>query len=54
MAQIHEETIAIRFSKLIRPGTDTPSLITPELLTTLEAVAQEVVDSNVLVEIIQN
>lgn len=54
MAQIHEELIAIRFSKLIKPDTETPSLVTPELMATLEAVAQEVVDSNVVVEIIQN
>ena len=54
MAQIHEELIAIRFSKLIKPDTEIPSLVTPELIATLEAVAQEVVDSNVVVEIIQN
>ena len=54
MAQIHEEIIAIRFSRLIRKGEKPTSIVNEDILTTLETAAQELAGDGVIVEVIEN
>jgi pyruvate/2-oxoglutarate/acetoin dehydrogenase E1 component len=54
MAQIHEEIIAIRFSRLIRKGEDPTAIVNEDILTTLETAAQELAGDGVIVEVIEN
>ena len=54
MAQIHEEIIAIKFSKLIRKGEKSDSIINEDILTTLESAAQELAGEGVVVEAVGN
>jgi hypothetical protein len=54
MAQIHEEVIAIKFSKLFRNNEKTTTIVTSNLLSTLSDAAQELAGDGVIVEIIQN
>lgn len=54
MAKIHEELIAIRLSKLIKDSeTDASDIAGPEVIQSLEAVAQELVGNGVIVEVIK-
>ena len=50
MAQIIEENIVIKVSKLVRTGGD-ESLVPAETLQALEAVAQELLGDTVIVEV---
>lgn len=50
MAQILEENIIIKVSKLVRTGT-TQNLVPQETLEALEQVAQELLGTEVLVEV---
>jgi hypothetical protein len=55
MAKIVEDVIIIKFSSLVKDGTaDQTTCITEEIQAALEQVAQELVSSNVIVEVIQN
>lgn len=53
MAQIIEENIVIKISRLARDGSDTKSVVTAETLQALEQVTQELVGSAAIVEIAQ-
>ena len=50
MAQILEENIVIKVSKLVRSGTS-QTLVPQETLEALEQVAQELLGNEVLVEV---
>ena len=51
MALVHTETITITISRLLKDTADTPdSIIGADLLTSLEAVTEELVGSGVVVE----
>jgi hypothetical protein len=50
MAQVIEETIVIKVSKLVRNGFD-ESLVPAESLEALEQVAQELLGPDVIVEV---
>jgi hypothetical protein len=52
MAKIIEENIVIRVSKLVRDKSDT-TLVSVENLQALEAVAQELLGSDVIVEAVR-
>ena len=51
MARIHEEIITIKISKLVRNDGDCGKLADQEIVQSLEAVVQELVGSDVIVEI---
>ncbi len=50
MAQIVEEIIVIKLSRIVKDGAKSESMGNQELLTTLETVAQELVGDGVVVE----
>jgi hypothetical protein len=51
MAKLQEDTLVIKISKLIK-DTDTPgTALSEDLITSLEAVVQELAGAGVLVEI---
>lgn len=50
MAQIIEENVVIKISKLVKTGTD-EVLVQPETVQALEAVAQELLGDSVIVEV---
>lgn len=50
MAQILEENIVIRVSKLVKSGTN-ENLVPEDTLTALEQVAQELLGDAVIVEV---
>jgi hypothetical protein len=51
MAKIHQETITIKFSKLMRDNDTVDSMILEDIKDTLASVAQELVGNNVVVEV---
>jgi hypothetical protein len=51
MARIHEEIITIKISKLVRNEESCGKLADLEIVQSLEAVVQELVGSDVIVEI---
>lgn len=51
MAKIHEEIVVIHVSKLIKENDLVGSVATPETLTALEQVAQELFGDSVIVEV---
>ena len=51
MAKIHEEIIVIKLSKLVRNDQDASILASEETVEALEAVVQELVGSDIIVEI---
>lgn len=51
MAKIHEENIVITISRLVKGNSTPKSLITNDLVSNLEAVAQELVGENAVVEV---
>jgi hypothetical protein len=51
MAIIHTETITITLSRLVKDTADTPdSIITPDILASLEAVTEELTGGGAVVE----
>ena len=52
MAQINEEIIAIKISRITKDGEELTSAVTEELTATLESVAQELVGDGAIVEIV--
>lgn len=51
MAKIVEEVIVIKLSRIVKDGSaEETSSVSPELLLTLETVAQELLGSGVVVE----
>lgn len=51
MAKIHEEVIVITVSKLVKNDENPGSLLTEDIGTALEQVAQELLGTDVVVEI---
>lgn len=51
MAKIHEEIVVIKLSKLVKDTDDTNTLINDDIIVNLEAVAQELVGTGVIVEV---
>lgn len=51
MAKLHEEIIVIKFSKLVRDSEQAESVSSGEFLANLQAVAEELAGSGVIVEI---
>ena len=53
MAKIVEDVIVIKFSKLVKNGTDSLNLAGQDIQQALEQVAQELVGDSVIVEVIK-
>ena len=51
MAKLQEDTLVIKISKLIKDSDNAGTTLTEELITSLEAVVQELAGAGVLVEI---
>ena len=51
MAKIHEEVLVIKLSKLVKNNQGEDSLVTDEILSALEQVAQELVGNDIVVEV---
>lgn len=51
MALVHEETITIKFSKLIRNNESSGVVATKEILDSLQAIAEELVGAGIIVEV---
>jgi hypothetical protein len=51
MAKLHEEIIVVKVSKLLKDSEQAQPIMSPETVTSLEAVIQELAGQNVLVEI---
>jgi hypothetical protein len=54
MAKIHEEVLVVKLSKLIKESDPTNnSIVSEEVLFSLEQVAQELVGESVVVEVVR-
>jgi hypothetical protein len=53
MAKIHEEVVVIKLSKLIKDSVPGDKLATDDMISALQAVAEELVAAGVVVEIEQ-
>lgn len=53
MAKIVEEVVVIKFSKLVKDSDTNESVVTDETFASLEAVAQELVGSGAVVEVLK-
>jgi hypothetical protein len=51
MAQIIEEKVVITISHILKDGVSADDLVTAELTTTLESVAQELLGAGAVVEV---
>lgn len=51
MAQIHEEVVIVKLSKLVKAGTGGEPLAGDEFVAAIEQVAQELVAAGVIVEV---
>ena len=51
MAKLHEEIIVVKVSKLLKDHEEAAPNMSPETVTSLEAVIQELAGQSVLVEI---
>ena len=51
MAQIQEEVIVVRLSKLVKRIDDSITLSEDSFTETLESVVQELVDNDIIVEV---
>ena len=51
MAKIHEEIIVIKFSQLVKDGTESSPRVTEDVTAALAQVAEELVGAGVVVEI---
>lgn len=51
MAKIHEEIIIIKLSKLIKDSTTVPVLANDDLIESLVSVVEELVPSDMVVEV---
>lgn len=51
MAKLHEEIIVVKVSKLLKDSEQPGQIMSPEIVTSLEAVIQELAGTGVLVEI---
>lgn len=51
MAKLHEEIIVVKVSKLLKDTEQAAPIMSPETVTSLEAIIQELAGQAVLVEI---
>jgi hypothetical protein len=51
MAKIHEEALVIKLSKIFKDNDDATSALTADTIAAIEQVVQELVGSDVIVEI---
>jgi hypothetical protein len=51
MAKLHEEVVIIKVSTLLKDGADASLILSDDILSSLEAVVQELTGANTLVEI---
>jgi hypothetical protein len=51
MAKIHEEIIVIKFSQLVKDGTESAPRVTEDVTAALAQVAEELVGAGTVVEI---
>lgn len=52
MAKIVEDVLVIKFSKIVKDGkSETPSIISSDIMAALEQVAQELAGDTVIVEV---
>lgn len=54
MAKVETKTIVLTFNKLVKNGEKANFNLPKEMKSTLEAVAQEMCDSSVIVEVEEN
>ena len=50
MAKIHQQTVSVTVCKLIRNDQSVASLVTPEVVSAIEQIVQELVGADVVVE----
>ncbi len=53
MAKIVEDMVVIKFSKIVKDNAEHSDLVTAEIQSALEQVAQELVGETVIVEVVQ-
>jgi hypothetical protein len=53
MAKIHEETIVITLSKLIKDTAETDLIATNDICDALQTVAEELLGAGVVVEVVK-
>lgn len=53
MAKVLEETVVIKFSKLVKSSDKSEQIVTDEIVTALEQVAQELCGNDIIAEITQ-
>jgi hypothetical protein len=53
MAKIHEETIVITLSKLIKDTAETDLIATNDICDALQSVAEELLGAGVVVEVVK-
>ena len=51
MAKLQEDVLTIKISKLIKDSDESGTVLSEELITSLEAVVQELAGTGILVEI---
>jgi len=53
MAKIVEDVLVIKFSKIVKDSDEASTITSPDVQAALEQVAQELVGSGVVVEVVQ-
>jgi len=53
MAKIHEETVVITLSKLIKDTAETEQVATDDICDALQSVAEELLGAGVIVEVVR-
>lgn len=51
MAKIQEQSVVIKFSKLVKDDSNSTSVIDSDVVASLEAVAQELAGQGIIVEV---
>ena len=51
MATLHEEVVVVKISKLVKNGDEQTTLLTEDVLLSLEAVVQELAGTGTMIEI---
>ena len=53
MAKIHEETVVITLSKLVKDTAETELVATDDICDALQSVAEELLGAGVIVEVVR-
>jgi hypothetical protein len=53
MAKVVEDVVVVKFSKLVKDDETSVSIVSPEIQTAIEQVAQELVGDGVIVEVVK-